>query len=221
MKVSYLSFPKLNRNKLLADFLDIDVVILDQLSIRYGDLMNISGTDVPTGLSAKEHKKLIDFLSLVRMFAIPKRLPVDPVLQESIGWLLATIAFEENEIISTLSLDHSGNAIGQQIIGIGSTFNVYGYICDVFKWATRTGAGNIIIAHNHPRSDVEPTETDLITLNKLIEAGNLLGIGIMDYIICMQNAYLSMAARKYPGLLMEVIGYEGKSGIISLEETIE
>lgn len=54
---------------------------------------------------------------------------------------------------------------------------------EVFKEAIRHSAASVIIAHNHPSGDPEPSEEDIRITKKLVEAGKLLGIEVLDHVI--------------------------------------
>lgn len=69
---------------------------------------------------------------------------------------------------------------------------------DVFKLAVRIGAPNIIITHNHPSGDPEPSQTDIEITKQLKNAGDILGIQLLDHIIFGDGKYISL---KEKGLL--------------------
>lgn len=68
---------------------------------------------------------------------------------------------------------------------------------EVFYNAIQNNASHIIVAHNHPSGDSSPSEEDNITTKRLIEAGKILGIRIIDHIIIGDNSYTSFK-EKYP-----------------------
>lgn len=61
---------------------------------------------------------------------------------------------------------------------------------DIFVKALLCGATNIVIAHNHPSQDVTPSNEDIKIYNRIKEAGNILGIALIDNII-VGNGYYS------------------------------
>ena len=63
---------------------------------------------------------------------------------------------------------------------------------EIFKNALMVGAHNITIVHNHPSGSAEPSKTDLKTTEKLIEAGKLLDLPVIDHIILGETNYYSM-----------------------------
>ena len=62
---------------------------------------------------------------------------------------------------------------------------------DIFAYAIKNGALNIIITHNHPSGDSTPSCEDILTTKKIIESGKILGIKVIDHIIIGNNNYYS------------------------------
>ena len=62
----------------------------------------------------------------------------------------------------------------------------------MFTKAVRRSAGSVIFVHNHPSGDPEPSATDIETTERLAEAGNLLGIPVLDHIIIGDGNYTSL-----------------------------
>lgn len=54
---------------------------------------------------------------------------------------------------------------------------------EVFRPAIRAGAVNILVAHNHPSGDPEPSRNDLTLTRRLVEAGKLIGIAVVDHLV--------------------------------------
>ena len=62
---------------------------------------------------------------------------------------------------------------------------------EVFKRALLNNASNIMVAHNHPSGDPNPSKEDIQITERLKEAGNLLGINLIDHIIVGEDKYIS------------------------------
>ena len=62
---------------------------------------------------------------------------------------------------------------------------------EVFKNAIQANAAQVIVAHNHPSGDPEPSEDDLVITQKLVESGKILGIAVTDHIIVTKSDFLS------------------------------
>ncbi|WP_308421628.1 JAB domain-containing protein [Lysinibacillus alkalisoli] len=68
---------------------------------------------------------------------------------------------------------------------------------EVFKTAIMQNAASIIIAHNHPSSNVEPSPEDIEVTNRLVESGQLLGIEVLDHLIVSNHRYLSLREKGF------------------------
>ncbi|HKZ57357.1 MAG TPA: JAB domain-containing protein [Thermodesulfovibrionales bacterium] len=69
---------------------------------------------------------------------------------------------------------------------------------EVFNPAILTNAASIILAHNHPSGDPMPSEDDLNITKRLKEAGELLGISVLDHIIIGYSYYSTESNKSYP-----------------------
>ena len=67
---------------------------------------------------------------------------------------------------------------------------------EVFKRALLNNASNIMVAHNHPSGDPNPSKEDIQTTERLKEAGNLLGINLLDHIIVGEDKYISLKEKR-------------------------
>lgn len=61
----------------------------------------------------------------------------------------------------------------------------------VFQSALKANAANIILAHNHPSGNLQPSQSDLVLTKKLVEAGKLLDIKVFDHLILSYMGYYS------------------------------
>ena len=88
-------------------------------------------------------------------------------------------------------LDARNQEIKREIISIGSLNANLVHPREVFEPAVRYSAAQIIVAHNHPSGDPEPSEDDLVITKRLVEAGKILGIEVVDHIIVVKDRFLS------------------------------
>ena len=68
---------------------------------------------------------------------------------------------------------------------------------EIFQKALLIGAASIIITHNHPSGDPESSSDDIKSTKRIIEAGLIIGISVLDHIITGNNGFLSMKERGY------------------------
>lgn len=66
---------------------------------------------------------------------------------------------------------------------------------DVFRQAVRESAPNIVVAHNHPSGDPEPSRQDIELTKRLKESGKILGVTLLDHVIFGDKRYVSLKDR--------------------------
>ena len=99
---------------------------------------------------------------------------------------------QPNEVFAILCLNTKKKVAGAHIISQGSLSSAIVHPREVFKAAILNNAASIILAHNHPSGDPEPSREDIETTRRLVEAGEILGIRVLDHIIIGEQRYLSM-----------------------------
>jgi len=72
---------------------------------------------------------------------------------------------------------------------------------EVFAEAIKNKAASVIFVHNHPSSNPEPSKDDLIMTNRLVDAGKILGIEVMDHIIVTKDGKIPFFSFKEKGLI--------------------
>ncbi|RKY39838.1 MAG: DNA repair protein RadC [Candidatus Omnitrophota bacterium] len=97
----------------------------------------------------------------------------------------------EKEYFVIFYLDSRNQEIKREIISIGSLNANLVHPREVFEPAVRDLAAQIILAHNHPSGDPEPSEDDLTITKRLVEAGKIMGIEVVEHIIVVRNGFLS------------------------------
>ncbi len=126
---------------------------------------------------------------------IPKKIPLTSPKAVA-DYLRQKLGREKKEHFVILSLDSRNNLIKDAIISVGTLNANLVHPREVFKEAVDNRAASIIISHNHPSGDPEPSEDDLIITKRLIEAGKIMGIDVLDHIIITKNKVFSFKERK-------------------------
>ena len=103
-------------------------------------------------------------------------------------------AKREHFIVLLLNARHECEAI--ETISIGSLNASIVHPREVFLPAVLSSAASIVLTHNHPSGDPEPSEEDLSITRRLIECGELLGIGVLDHVIVAKRGLVSFRARQ-------------------------
>ena len=92
-------------------------------------------------------------------------------------------------------LNTRNQVIGKEPISIGSLNTSIVHPREVFKAAISASSATIILVHNHPSGDPQPSEDDIKLTKRLVEAGEIVGIEILDHIIICDGKYLSMKSK--------------------------
>lgn len=95
----------------------------------------------------------------------------------------------------TLNLDVKHRLIATTTVSIGSVDHTFMSPREVFRDALRHGAGAIVIAHNHPSGDAEPSRDDERITRRLGQAGEILDIEVLDHIVVGHEPWVSLARR--------------------------
>jgi len=144
---------------------------------------------------------------IVACFELGKRLLKDKKTQiyltpKEVWEELKDLRDHKKEHFVIFYLDSRNKEIGREeikkeIISIGSLNANLVHPREVFEPAVRNLAAQIILAHNHPSDDPEPSEDDLEITRRLVEAGKILGIDIVDHIIVTKSGYTSFKEKQF------------------------
>ena len=93
------------------------------------------------------------------------------------------IASADREVFIVLHLDTRNRVVAHEMTSIGSQNASLVHPREVFKAAILKGATSIILAHNHPSGDPAPSKEDIDLTHRLVEAGGLMGIQVLDHVV--------------------------------------
>jgi len=93
-------------------------------------------------------------------------------------------------------LNSRNQVLRREVISIGSLNASIVHPREVFQPAIAVSAASLILAHNHPSGDPTPSEEDLAITRRLVEAGRIIGIDILDHVVVAKDAYASFKERK-------------------------
>lgn len=157
----------------------IDASVEDLQQIKGIGPSNVFGIKLFRAISEKYSKEKIDSKLILDS---PKK--IFEFLKEKIGK-------ETKEHFVILYFDTKNNLIFDEI-SIGTLNASLVHPREVFSKAITNHASHIVIAHNHPSGDSTPSSDDINTTKRLVEAGKLLGIAVIDHIIVSKNDYSSL-----------------------------
>ncbi|HHY37574.1 MAG TPA: DNA repair protein RadC [Clostridia bacterium] len=106
--------------------------------------------------------------------------------------LMEKMRYLEAEHFCELLLDTKNRLLGFEVISVGTIDTSVVHPREVFKLPIRRCAAAVILAHNHPSGDPSPSREDISITGRLIEAGRILGIEVLDHLIVGDGRYVSM-----------------------------
>lgn len=109
--------------------------------------------------------------------------------------LMEEMRYLKREYFKIAILDTKNQIITIENISIGNLNSSIVHPREVFNRAIKRSANSIILVHNHPSGDPTPSSEDINITNRLIEAGGILGIKVLDHIIIGDNKYISFKER--------------------------
>jgi DNA repair protein RadC len=159
---------------------------LQKQSYTLTSLLSIDGINLAKGSTILAGIELGKRLSQLKRSSIPTIFaPVDalPVLSE--------IRLLKKEHFIVLYLDSRNQLIQKETVSIGTLNGSLVHPREVFEPAIKLLAAQIMLAHNHPSGDDSPSDADIAITVRLVEAGNLLGIAVLDHIIVTTTSFYS------------------------------
>ena len=114
---------------------------------------------------------------------------------EDVYEYLKEISKFKKEQFRGLYLNSRNKLIYDEVISLGTLNANLVHPREVFQPAVEFSAAAIIVAHNHPSGDPEPSEDDLEITKRLVEAGKIMGLEILDHLIIGKNKYVSLKER--------------------------
>lgn len=89
-------------------------------------------------------------------------------------------------------LDTRSQVMQRETISVGTLNASLVHPREVFESAIKHSAAQVIVAHNHPSGNPEPSEEDITVTRRLVEAGKVLGIEVVDHVVVGKNSYKSL-----------------------------
>ena len=99
---------------------------------------------------------------------------------------------KKKEYFLALLLDTRNQQIKIAEISVGSLDSSIVHPREVFKEAISASAASIVFIHNHPSGDTEASDDDIALTKRLVQAGDIVGINVLDHIIIGGKSFISM-----------------------------
>jgi DNA repair protein RadC len=171
-----------------------------RLLSQFGNLRGIAGASVEElsqikgiGLAkAAQVKAACELANRLEAFPGMGSKPVVKGPEDIMALLKGRLKDKKKEHFLALLLDTRNRLIKAAEISVGSLDSSIVHPREVFKEAISASAAGIIFVHNHPSGDLEASEDDIRLTKRLAEAGEIMGIDVLDHIIIGDNNFLSL-----------------------------
>ena len=148
------------------------------LDITVDDLLEISGIGKAKAL------QIVSALALVKRF-YEELGPKDNIVlsaQDAVS-LASEIRDKKKEYLVCLYLNARNALLKKEIISIGTLDKSIIHPREIFGPAIELRAAGVVLLHNHPSGDITPSIQDIEVVNKILEAGKIMGVNVIDFII--------------------------------------
>lgn len=112
-------------------------------------------------------------------------------------YYMQDLRYLEKEHLVLVLLDNKCRLIRDSVISVGTVNASLVDPREVFSEALKYSAVSIVLLHNHPSGDAKPSRNDCIVTRRIAQAGNILGIQLLDHIIIGDNKYTSLKEKDY------------------------
>jgi len=152
------------------------------LDITVDDLLEIPGIGKAKAL------QIVSALALVKRFH-EELGPKDNIVlsaQDAV-YLTSEIRDKKKEYLVCLYLNARNSVLKKEVISIGILDKNIIHPREIFGPAVELRAASIVLLHNHPSGDVTPSKQDIEVINKILEAGKIMGVNVIDFIIVSES----------------------------------
>ena len=143
------------------------------------------------GMGPAKTCEIIALFELGRRYLIPADRPIIANGEDAFNQL-GNIRNKKQECFAVLTLDGANRLIDNTIIFQGTLNQSLVHPREIFAKAIEDRAAFVVLAHNHPSGNLAPSQEDEIITSKLKNAGELIGIEVLDHLIVTRQGYRSL-----------------------------
>lgn len=155
--------------------------------------LGIGGLAATAGIGESKAARLVAALELGRRAAAPTSSPMSRVAtsHDVVALVAPRLRDADVEHFVALALDAKNRPLALIDVAKGSITACPVAPADVFRAVLREAAPAVVFAHNHPSGDPQPSPEDIALTDRLVSAGRLLGIHVVDHVIIAREGHFS------------------------------
>jgi len=161
------------------------------LKLTYEDLIKIKGIDSAKACTILAARELITRSLGVESETVPKISSVKDVISQ-----VSYLRNKTREHFVVLYLNARNELILKKHLFVGTLNANLIHPREIFANALSANAASVILVHNHPSGDSEPSQADLEITKRLIEAGKIMGIDVLDHVIITKYKVFSFKEKR-------------------------
>jgi DNA repair protein RadC len=150
------------------------------------------------GIGAARASQLLAAIEAGRRTLVRSRSERPQILKsrDAAELLIPQFGSQPVEHFGVLLLDTKHRVMRMSVVSAGSLDTSIAHPREVFREAARVGAAAIVLFHNHPSGDPRPSKDDIVLTRRLVSAGELMGISVLDHVIVAEQRFHSMHDEK-------------------------
>lgn len=156
----------------------------------------VTGLKKILGISNAKACQVIACFELGRRLLTYESKPPIKAAQDIADLFMPELRYLKKENLKGVYLDGKNRMIWDETISIGSLNASIVHPREVFKVALEKSAASLILVHNHPSGDPTPSSDDIELTKRMVEAGKLMDIEVLDHIIIGDGEYISLKERE-------------------------
>ena len=157
-------------------------------------LLQDASVEELSGAKAATVKAALELARRLSQFSGPPR-PVIKTPDDAAALVMEEMRHFDREHFRALLLNTRNQVIGTDKVSVGTLNSSTVHPRELFRNAIKRSAASVILVHNHPSGDPTPSREDIDITRRLIEAGKIIGIDVLDHIIIGDNKFTSLKAK--------------------------
>ena len=161
------------------------------LKLKYQDLIKIKGVNSAKATTILAAIELTKRILGVGEETLPKIESVKDVVAQ-----FSYLREKQREHLAAIYLNARNEVIFKKHLFVGTLDSNICHPREIFKYALEKNAASVILVHNHPSGDPEPSQADLEITKRIVEAGKIMGVDVLDHVIITKNKIFSFKEKK-------------------------